>query len=148
MANYVLGESVMSSIFLGGGMIRRPPAVGFWTPPEVGIIGATYISAVCRRLPLADGYLSARSYASGDMVAAPHSRARSQLFDLVLALVVTALVIGGSIGEARPTVHGTAQRAAAVHANRPGTAYALVVVGGLALIWRSTARSATSRPQR
>ena len=71
------------------------------------------------------------------MVAAPPiSRARSQLFDLVLALVVTALVIGGSIGEAHPTVHGTARQIAAVRANQPGAAYALVVVGSLALIWR------------
>lgn len=64
------------------------------------------------------------------------SRARSQIFDLVLALAVTGLAIGGSIGEAHPTVHGTAHQLQAIRADQPGAAYALVVIAGLALIWR------------
>jgi signal transduction histidine kinase len=73
------------------------------------------------------------------VVASPTSRARSLAFDVTIALVVTACDLGGSIGEAGPSVQNGNGTAAQVHwldAHQPGAAYALVVIGGLAVIWR------------
>jgi signal transduction histidine kinase len=61
---------------------------------------------------------------------------RSSIFDVALALAVTAIDLAGSIGEAHPGTHGSAAQVRAITADQPGPAYALVVAGGLALIWR------------
>jgi signal transduction histidine kinase len=58
------------------------------------------------------------------------------VFDVILALAVTAVMVGGSVGESHPTVHATAGQLAFIRAHQPGAAYALVVVAGLALIFR------------
>jgi signal transduction histidine kinase len=58
------------------------------------------------------------------------------VFDVALALAVTALMVGGSIGESHPSVHATAGQIAFIRAHQPGPAYALVVFAGLALIFR------------
>jgi signal transduction histidine kinase len=61
---------------------------------------------------------------------------RSSLLDVGLAVVVTAIELGGSIGEAHPKNSGTHHQIQAITAHQPGAAYALVVAGGLSLIWR------------
>ncbi len=58
------------------------------------------------------------------------------VFDVLLALVVTGLMVIGSVGESHPTTHATAGQIAFIHAHQPGAAYTLVVLAGLALIWR------------
>jgi signal transduction histidine kinase len=61
---------------------------------------------------------------------------RSWIFDVALAVAVAAIALAGSIAEAHPTVHGNAHQLHEIRAHQPGAAYALVVLSGLALIWR------------
>jgi signal transduction histidine kinase len=61
---------------------------------------------------------------------------RSWLFDVALAGCVTVIALLGSIGEAHPTVHGSAHQLHEIRAHQPGAAYALVALAGAALIWR------------
>jgi signal transduction histidine kinase len=60
--------------------------------------------------------------------------------DTLVAIVVTAIALGGSIAEAHPKLGGphtgSAQLVREITSHQPGAAYALVVVGGLALFWR------------
>jgi signal transduction histidine kinase len=58
------------------------------------------------------------------------------IFDVLLALAVTAVMVGGSVGESHPTVHATAGEIAFIRAHQPGGGYALVIAAGLALIFR------------
>lgn len=64
------------------------------------------------------------------------ARRRSLALDLALALAVAAVDIGGSIGEERPKQHVTASELHFIQSHQPGAAYTLVVLAGLALIWR------------
>jgi signal transduction histidine kinase len=66
----------------------------------------------------------------------PAGRPVPSVFDVALALVVTAVDLGGSIAEAHPKTHATAGQIVQLAAHQPGPAYALVVVGGLSLIVR------------
>jgi signal transduction histidine kinase len=61
---------------------------------------------------------------------------RSSIFDVALAVAVTAIGLAGSIGEAHPKGNATAHQIHLITTHQPGPAYALVVVGGLSLIWR------------
>jgi signal transduction histidine kinase len=58
------------------------------------------------------------------------------LYDGALAAVVTAVMIGGSIAEAHPSMHGTRAELRWLHGHQPGAAYALVVLAGAALVFR------------
>jgi signal transduction histidine kinase len=64
------------------------------------------------------------------------TRGAPSIFDVILALAVTTVMIGGSVGESHPTVHATASQIAFIRAHQPGAAYILVVIAGLALIFR------------
>lgn len=55
---------------------------------------------------------------------------------MVLAAAVTGAMVGGSIGEAHPTVHATAHQLAWLHTHQPGAAYALVAIAGASLVVR------------
>lgn len=61
---------------------------------------------------------------------------RSSIFDVALAIGVTAVDLAGAIGEAHPNANATVAQIHALKSHQPGAAYALVVAGGLALIWR------------
>jgi signal transduction histidine kinase len=54
----------------------------------------------------------------------------------VVATVATLLAVSGSVGEAHPTVHATASQILWLKAHQPGGAYALVVIAGVALLFR------------
>jgi signal transduction histidine kinase len=69
-------------------------------------------------------------------LAAPVRRLAPSVFDVALAMALTAIDLGGSIGEAHPRAHATASQIQQLTAHQPGAAYALVVVGGLSLIVR------------
>lgn len=58
------------------------------------------------------------------------------LYDLGVAAVLTAVMLGGSIGEASPHANATPAQIRWLHGHQPGAAYALVVIAGLALIFR------------
>jgi signal transduction histidine kinase len=58
------------------------------------------------------------------------------LFDAALTVLVTVLMVGGSVGESHPTVHVTASEIHFIKTHQPGAAYALVVIAGLALLFR------------
>lgn len=64
------------------------------------------------------------------------SRFGSWAFDVALALALTAIAVGGSVGEANANSHASVHQLRLIHSHHPGGAYALVVVAGLALIWR------------
>ncbi|MBO0894491.1 MAG: hypothetical protein J2O39_08945, partial [Acidimicrobiales bacterium] len=70
------------------------------------------------------------------------SKLRAWAFDVVVAVVVTAIALWGSIAEASPTSRqpgGAPMSEAQYHqllAHQPGGFYALVVIAGLALVWR------------
>jgi signal transduction histidine kinase len=68
---------------------------------------------------------------------------RCWVFDIAVAVVVTALSLGGSIGEAHPSSRspgGSSPMTAAQYhgllSHQPGGFYALVVIAGVALVWR------------
>lgn len=68
---------------------------------------------------------------------------RFWLFDIAVAAAVTALSLGGSIGEARPTSRSPGGSSAMSEAqyhylltHQPGGFYALVAIAGVALVWR------------
>jgi signal transduction histidine kinase len=74
-----------------------------------------------------------------DWVVRIHQRVTTgapSVFDVVLALAVTAVMVGGSVGESHPSIHATASQIAFIRAHQPGPAYTLVVLAGLALIFR------------
>jgi hypothetical protein len=60
--------------------------------------------------------------------------------DSLVAVVVTAIALGGSIAESHPKLGaqhmGSAHLVHEITSHQPGPAYALVVVAGLALFWR------------
>ncbi|HET6965412.1 MAG TPA: histidine kinase [Acidimicrobiales bacterium] len=60
------------------------------------------------------------------------------LFDVGLAAFTTAVMVGGSIGEAHPARHVTAAQLRWLETHQPGGAYALVALAGCALIFRRT----------
>jgi signal transduction histidine kinase len=64
------------------------------------------------------------------------TRGAPSLFDAVLAVVVTVLMISGSVGESHPTVHATVKEIHFIKTHQPGGAYALVVIAGLSLVFR------------
>jgi len=64
-------------------------------------------------------------------------RARAQwLFDIALAGCVTALMLVASVAEAHPTANASRSQIEWLHAHQPGGAYALVVLSGVALVFR------------
>jgi signal transduction histidine kinase len=56
--------------------------------------------------------------------------------DAAVAIVVTLVALSGSTGEAHPTVHATASQIHWLKTHQPGAAYALVVISGMALLFR------------
>lgn len=70
------------------------------------------------------------------------SKVRAWAFDVVVASAVTAITLWGSIGEAHPSSRqpgGSPMSEAQYHhllTHQPGGFYALVVIAGVALVWR------------
>jgi signal transduction histidine kinase len=58
------------------------------------------------------------------------------LFDAAVMVVVTVLMVTGSVGESHPTTHATASEIQFIKTHQPGGAYALVVIAGVALLFR------------
>jgi signal transduction histidine kinase len=58
------------------------------------------------------------------------------VLDALVAAVATLLAVSGSVGEAHPTVHATASQIHWLRTHQPGAAYALVVISGVALLFR------------
>ncbi|HVA73863.1 MAG TPA: histidine kinase [Acidimicrobiales bacterium] len=61
---------------------------------------------------------------------------RAWAFDVLAAIAVTLIAAAGSVAESRPRVHVTSAELRFIDAHQPNFAYALVVLAGLALIWR------------
>jgi signal transduction histidine kinase len=64
------------------------------------------------------------------------TRGAPSLLDAAVAGVVTLLAVSGSVGEAHPAVHATASQIHWLKGHQPGGAYALVVISGVALLFR------------
>ncbi|MGH9056947.1 MAG: sensor histidine kinase, partial [Acidimicrobiales bacterium] len=72
-----------------------------------------------------------------ELARTPALRLRSWALDVAVATVVTALAAFGSTGEANPKVNtGSAAFLHRLATHQPGWAYALVIIGGVALVWR------------
>lgn len=61
---------------------------------------------------------------------------RARAFDVLFALALTLVSAAGSAAESDPKTHVTGSQLRFIETHQPNFAYALVVIAGLALIWR------------